>query len=190
MARIRAKASTKVFTTPMIRLIVTISPWRMCVISWPATAANSSSLREWIILSEKAISALFLVGPVAKALGEGDLNIPTSGISILLSSAILRTTLRMKSSLESVVVGSISLTLYLLLAMDLLSQSEINEPPNPIMAQKPTMKLTSSIFSPTRPRMKVSIVITKKLMSRKSPVLLRKAILSKLLEILVRSQHI
>src|SRR6476659_7631629 len=60
----RDRNTTKVFITPWISVIVTMSPLAMCATSWPITASTSSRVMPCSRPVETAISALFLKAPV------------------------------------------------------------------------------------------------------------------------------
>ncbi len=68
----RDRKTTKVLTTPWIRVSVTMSPLATWLTSWPSTASASSVViccnRPVLI----ATSAALRLAPVAKAFGSGD----------------------------------------------------------------------------------------------------------------------
>jgi hypothetical protein len=65
----RDRNTTKVFITPWISAIVTMSPLATWATSWPITASTSSRFIDCSRPVETATSAEFLKAPVAKALG-------------------------------------------------------------------------------------------------------------------------
>ena len=65
----RDRNTTKVFITPWISAIVTMSPLATWATSWPITASTSSRVIDCSKPVDTATSAEFLNAPVAKALG-------------------------------------------------------------------------------------------------------------------------
>ena len=65
----RLANTTKVFITPWISAMVTMSPLATCATSWPMTASTSSRVMPRSRPVETATRAEFLNAPVAKALG-------------------------------------------------------------------------------------------------------------------------
>ena len=65
----RDRKTTKVFITPWIRVMVTMSPLAMWATSWPITASTSSRVMPSSRPVDTATRAEFLKAPVAKALG-------------------------------------------------------------------------------------------------------------------------
>jgi len=65
----RLRNTTKVFITPWISVIVTMSPLATCATSWPITASTSSRVMFCSKPVDTATRAEFLNAPVAKALG-------------------------------------------------------------------------------------------------------------------------
>src|SRR6266581_4820948 len=86
----RARNTTKVLTTPWIRVSVTMSPLATWLISWPSTASISSRFMDSSRPVETATSAEFLKAPVAKALGAPS-KTATSGMPMFALSARRRT---------------------------------------------------------------------------------------------------
>ncbi|MNT58140.1 hypothetical protein D3C72_1955580 [compost metagenome] len=65
----RERKTTKVFITPWISAMVTMSPLATWATSWPITASISSRVMPCSNPVDTATSAEFLNAPVAKALG-------------------------------------------------------------------------------------------------------------------------
>ncbi len=131
----REKNMTKVFTTPCIKVRVTMSPLAMCDTSCANTASASSLLMALSKPLDTATKALFLVMPVAKAFTSGESNTATSGILMPAMSACTRTVFISQISVS--VCGSCMTTAPdIRLADHLDMASDINAPPKPMMAAK------------------------------------------------------
>ena len=75
------------FSTPWIRVMVTMSPLDTWVISWPSTPSTSSGFMLRRSPVETATRALFARAPVANALGCGESNMATSGMPMFAARA-------------------------------------------------------------------------------------------------------
>src|SRR3954471_1004734 len=129
----RERKITKVFTTPWIRVSVTMSPLLTWVISCPITASTSSRFMVCRRPVETATSAEFLNAPVAKALGAPS-KIATSGSRVPAVSAAF---LPPDTSQNSVVPSEPSITRAPvdIFAIGLEMRSEMIEPVNPTTAE-------------------------------------------------------
>src|SRR5580765_826670 len=129
----RERKITKVFTTPWIRVSVTMSPLLTWVISCPITASTSSRFMDWRRPVETATSAEFLNAPVAKALGAPS-KIATSGMPM---PAVSASFLTVDTSQYSVVPSEPSITRAPVenLAIGLEMRSEMIEPVKPTTAE-------------------------------------------------------
>ena len=126
--------TTKVFITPWISVMVTMSPLATCATSWPMTASTSSLVMFCSRPVDTATRAEFLKAPVAKALGSPSYS-ATSGMPIPALVEKLRTVPTIQRCVGS--VESLMMTaLVLHLAMGLLISSEMIAPPKPINKEK------------------------------------------------------
>ena len=126
---------TNVFTTPCISASVTMSPLAACATSCPSTASASFRVICCSKPVDTAMSELFLLMPVAKALTSGDSKTPTSGILMPASVAYLRTVSTNQNSVEFE-GASITRTPIDRFTDHFEMASEMNEPPKPITAAK------------------------------------------------------
>ena len=132
----RERNTTKVFITPWISVMVTMSPLAMCATSWPITASTSSRVMPCSRPVETATSALFLKAPVANAFGS-PWNTPTSGMPMPALSAKRRTvsTIQRWSGPSSPVM---TCTPDVHLAIGLEISSEMIAPPKPMTKANPS----------------------------------------------------
>ncbi len=115
--------------------MVTMSPFFTWLISWASTASTSSEVMRCSRPALTATSALFLLAPVAKAFGSGELKTPTSGMPIPASRDCRRTVSTSHCS-DWLAGCSMICTPMARLAVHLDMASEIKEPPKPMMADK------------------------------------------------------
>jgi hypothetical protein len=168
----RERKITKVFTTPWIRVSVTMSPFATWVTSWPMTASTSSRFIVWSSPVDTATSAEFLNAPVAKALGAPS-KIATSGMPI---PAVSASFLTVATSQYSVVPSEPSTTRapVEIFAMGLEISSEMIEPVNPTTAEntsRPERLRPSAVRKRSSPSTLTMIEMTTRtamLVSRKS----------------------
>ncbi len=72
MATMWERYRTNAFTTPCTRVIVTMSPFATCVISWARTPSISCLFMERKRPLDTATRLRFFEGPVAKAFTSGE----------------------------------------------------------------------------------------------------------------------
>src|SRR5450830_69246 len=168
----RAMNTTKVLTTPWIRVKVTMSPLATWAISWPSTASTSSRFMFCNRPVDTATSAEFLKAPVAKAFGSPSYT-ATSGMATPARSARLRTVFTSHSSVE-LAGWSITRAPVDHLAIGLLISSEMIDPVKPTTRENtsraPTLMPCALTARPTPSTLRTmdSTSITARLVARNS----------------------